>query len=126
MERTQASLYLYARAEEDGRKPRSGGAVRLALGSQGLDIAGCVNEAAVEKQSAIWRTNRLKPGRYLICFTPEAFLDLLGAFSSMVNARSVLDGVSLSNRFPRHLSGRSVLLPARQRSSSRSRRSRGL
>ena len=39
MERTQASLYLYARAEEQGRKPRSSGAVRLALGSEELDIA---------------------------------------------------------------------------------------
>jgi PmbA protein len=31
-------------------------------------------------------------------FTPEAFLDLIGAFSSMFNARSVLDGISLSRR----------------------------
>jgi PmbA protein len=31
-------------------------------------------------------------------FSPEAFLDLIGAFSSLFNARSVLDGVSLSSR----------------------------
>jgi PmbA protein len=31
-------------------------------------------------------------------FSPEAFLDLIGAFSSLFNARAVLDGVSLSNR----------------------------
>jgi PmbA protein len=31
-------------------------------------------------------------------FSPEAFLDLVGAFSSLFNARAVLDGVSLSNR----------------------------
>ena len=45
MERTQASLYLYARAEETGRKPRSGGAVRLGLGSSELDVQGCISEA---------------------------------------------------------------------------------
>jgi PmbA protein len=31
-------------------------------------------------------------------FSPEAFLDLIGAFSSLFNARAVLDGVSLSHR----------------------------
>jgi PmbA protein len=31
-------------------------------------------------------------------FSPEAFLDLIGAFSNLFNARAVLDGVSLSNR----------------------------
>jgi PmbA protein len=31
-------------------------------------------------------------------FSPEAFLDLIGAFSSLFNARAVLDGVSLSSR----------------------------
>jgi PmbA protein len=30
---TTASIYLYARAEEMGRKPRSAGAVRLAYGA---------------------------------------------------------------------------------------------
>ena len=38
MQRTQASLYLYAKAEETGRKPRSSGAVRLALGSGDLAL----------------------------------------------------------------------------------------
>ena len=97
MERTQASLYLYARAEEDGRKPRSGGAVRLGLGSQGLDIAGCINEA-VEKTVSHLAYQPIETGSYRVCFKPEAFLSLIGAFSSMFNARSVLDGVSLSNR----------------------------
>ena len=96
MQRTQASLYLYARAEESGRKPRSGGAVRVALGSQGLDVEGCVDEAAQRTISHL-NYQPIETGRYLVCFTPEAFLDLLGAFSSLVNARSVLDGVSLSS-----------------------------
>ena len=96
MQRSQASLYLYARAEESGRKPRSGGAVRVALGSQNLDVQGCVDEAA-ERTISHLNYQPIDTGRYLICFTPEAFLDLLGAFSSLVNARAVLDGVSLSS-----------------------------
>ena len=96
MQRTQASLYLYARAEETGRKPRSGGAVRVAAGSDDLDVAGCIREAADRTVSHL-NYQPIDTGRYLVCFTPEAFLDLIGAFSSLVNARSVLDGVSLSN-----------------------------
>ena len=97
MERTQASLYLYARAEEEGRKPRSGGAVRLGLGSGGLDVQGCIDEA-VERTVSHLDYSPIDTGTYRVCFTPEAFLSLLGAFSSMFNARSVLDGVSLSHR----------------------------
>ena len=97
MQRTQASLYLYARAEEQGRKPRSGGAVRVALGSADLDLSGCIQEAADRTISHL-NYRPIDTGRYLVCFKPEAFLDLLGAFSSMVNARAILDGVSLSNR----------------------------
>ncbi len=97
MQRTQASLYLYARAEENGRKPRSGGAVRVALGSADLDLSGCISEAA-ERTISHLNYQPIDTGRYLVCFTPEAFLDLLGAFSSMMNARSILDGVSLSSK----------------------------
>ena len=97
MERTQASLYLYARAEEQGRKPRSSGAVRLALGSDELDIPGCIREAA-ERTVSHLGYQPIETGVYRVCFTPEAFLSLLGAFSSMFSARAVLDGVSLSNR----------------------------
>ena len=97
MERTQASLYLYARAEEQGRKPRSSGAIRMALGSNELDIAGCIAEAA-ERTISHLDYRPIETGTYRVCFTPEAFLSLLGAFSSMFSARAVLDGVSLSNR----------------------------
>ena len=97
MERTQASLYLYARAEEQGRKPRSSGAIRMALGSNDLDIAGCIAEAADRTISHL-DYRPIETGTYRVCFTPEAFLSLLGAFSSMFSARAVLDGVSLSNR----------------------------
>jgi PmbA protein len=94
---TTASIYLYARAEEAGRKPRSSGAVRLAYGADDLDIAGCINEAA---EGTISHLNYapISTGRYTCVFSPEAFLDLIGAFSGMFNARAVLDGVSLSRR----------------------------
>jgi PmbA protein len=97
MERTQASLYLYARAEEAGRKPRSGGALRLGLGSADLDVAGCIDEA-VDRTVSHLAYQPIETGTYNVCFTPEAFLSLLGAFSSIFNARSVLDGISLSKR----------------------------
>ncbi|MFM8524759.1 MAG: TldD/PmbA family protein [Cyanobacteriota bacterium] len=92
-----ASLYLYARAEETGRKPRSSGAVRLAYGARGLDLEGCVQEAA-DRTIAHLNYAPIETGRYTCVFTPEAFLDLIGAFSSLFNARAVLDGVSLSRR----------------------------
>jgi PmbA protein len=94
---TTASLYLYARAEETGRKPRSSGAVRLAYGSTDLDIAGCIDEAA-ERTIAHLDYAPIATGHYPCVFSPEAFLDLIGAFSSLFNARAVLDGVSLSHR----------------------------
>lgn len=107
MERTQASLYLYARAEEAGRKPRSGGALRLGLGSADLDVAGCIDEA-VERTVSHLAYQPIETGTYKVCFTPEAFLSLIGAFSSMFNARSVLDGVSLSKR---ESIGQSIAVP---------------
>jgi len=94
---TTASLYLYARAEEAGRKPRSGGAVRLAHGADALDIAGCIDEAAERTISHLDYAS-INTGHYTCVFSPEAFLDLIGAFSSLFNARAVLDGVSLSSR----------------------------
>ncbi|MEB3262539.1 MAG: TldD/PmbA family protein, partial [Cyanobacteriota bacterium] len=94
---TTASLYLYARAEETGRKARSAGAVRLAYGADSLDVAGCIQEAA-ERTISHLDYAPISTGRYTCVFSPEAFLDLIGAFSSLFNARAVLDGVSLSSR----------------------------
>ena len=94
---TTASIYLYARAEESGRKPRSSGAVRLAYGASDLDIAGCIDEAA-ERTISHLDYAPVETGRYTCVLSPEAFLDLIGAFSNLFNARSVLDGVSLSQK----------------------------
>ncbi len=94
---TTASLYLYARAEETGRKPRSSGAVRVAYGADDLDIAGCISEAA-DRTIAHLDYEPINTGHYTCVFSPEAFLDLIGAFSSLFNARAILDGISLSRR----------------------------
>jgi PmbA protein len=94
---SSASLYLYARAEEAGRRPRSAGAVRLAPGAADLDIQGCLEESAALTISHLDYAP-IASGTYPCVFSPEAFLDLIGAFSNLFNARSVLDGVSLSTR----------------------------
>ena len=94
---TSATLWLYPRAEEAGRKPRSAGAVRVAPGVDALDLEGCIAEAT-ERTISHLDYAPIDTGVYTVCFSPEAFLDLLWAFSSMVNAQAVLDGISLSQR----------------------------
>ena len=94
---SSATLWLYPRAEEAGRKPRSAGAVRLAPSADALDLEGCIAEAT-ERTISHLNYAPINTGVYTVCFSPEAFLDLLWAFSSMVNAQAVLDGVSLSQR----------------------------
>ncbi|WP_320674636.1 TldD/PmbA family protein [Prochlorococcus sp. MIT 1341] len=97
IESSYSSIYLYALTSEENRKPRSSGAIRLANGFNDLDINGCINEAA-ERTISHLNYSPIATGKYLICFTPEAFLDLIGAFSNIFNARSILDGVSISNK----------------------------
>ncbi len=97
MEATQASLYLYARAEEEGRKPRCSGSIKIAHGASDIDIEACINEAA-EKTIDHLNYKPIKTGKYLICFKPEAFLDLITSFSNIYNARAIIDGISLSKK----------------------------
>ncbi len=97
MKQSQCSIYLYALAQEEGRKPRSSGAIRLAAGFEELDMKGCIKEAA-ERTLSHLNYKPVKTGKYLVCFTPESFLELIGAFSNIFNARSILDGVSISNK----------------------------
>ena len=96
-ENSQAALYLYARAEEKDKKPRSSGAVKIGYSLEDIDVDSCIEEAA-EKTIAHLNYSSVTTGKYLICLSPEAFLTLLNAFSSMFNARSILDGVSISSK----------------------------
>jgi PmbA protein len=90
-----ASVYLYSKTEEEGKKPRSAGAYRVKENLADLDIAGCIKETA-EKTISHLNYEKIKSGKYQVVFSPEAFLSLLGAFSNLFNAQNILDNQSLS------------------------------
>ncbi|WP_414529199.1 TldD/PmbA family protein [Nodularia chucula] len=90
-----ASIYLYSKTEEEGKKPRSGSAFRIERSLNNLDIQGCIQETA-EKTISHLNYDKIKSGKYRVVFSPDAFLSLLGAFSNLFNAQSILDNQSLS------------------------------
>ncbi|NMG06547.1 TldD/PmbA family protein [Brasilonema sp. UFV-L1] len=90
-----SSIYLYSKTEEDGKKPRSAGAFRISQSVDNLDINGCIKET-VEKTISHLNYEKIKSGKYRVVFSPDAFLSLLGAFSNLFNAQSILDKQSLS------------------------------
>ncbi|MGF1521721.1 MAG: TldD/PmbA family protein [Leptolyngbyaceae cyanobacterium] len=94
-DRTYASLYLYSKTEQEGRKPRSAGAMRVDRGLRNLDVQACIQEAT-EKTISHLDYQKIDSGRYPIVFSAEAFLSLLSAFSNLFNAQSILDNRSLS------------------------------
>ena len=96
MKLSQSSIYLYAKAEEDRKKPRSAGGIRVNSALEELDINSCIKETS-EKLISHLNYKSIETNKYLICFSPEAFLQLISAFSSMFNARSIIDGLSLMN-----------------------------
>lgn len=93
--RAYTSLYLYTKTEQEGKKPRSAGAFELSHSFDKLNIQKCINEAA-EKTISHLNYQKVPSGKYTIVFSPEAFLSLLGAFSNLFNAQSILDNQSLS------------------------------
>ncbi len=90
-----SSIYLYTKTEEEDRKPRSSGAYRISRDFASLDVKGCIEETA-EKTISHLNYDKIKSGKYLVVFSPEAFLSLISAFSSLFNAQSILDKNSLS------------------------------
>ncbi len=92
---TYISTYLYTKTAQEGRRPRSAGAYRVAYGLEQLDIDGCIKETA-EKTISHLDYEKIESGKYTVVFSPEAFLSLVGAFSNMFNAQSILDNRSLS------------------------------
>ena len=97
MRLSQSSIYLYAKAQQINKKPRSAGGVRVNSNLEKLDIDSCIKETS-EKLISHLNYKSIDTKKYLICLTPEAFLQLISAFSSMFNARSIIDGVSLMNK----------------------------
>jgi PmbA protein len=94
-DRSYASVYLYSKTEQEGRKPRSAGAIRVERGLSQLDVAACVREAT-EKTISHLDYQKIDSGKYRVVFSAEAFLSLLDAFSNLFNAQSILDNRSLS------------------------------
>ncbi len=97
MKLSQSSIYLYAKAEENNKKPRSAGGIRINSNLNDLDIESCIKETS-DKLISHLNYKSIETNKYLVCFTPEAFLQLISAFSSMFNARSIIDGLSLMNQ----------------------------
>lgn len=93
--RSYASMYLVSKTDQPNRKPRSAGAYRIARDLARLDVEGCLKEAT-EKTIAHLDYQKIPSGKYPIVLSPEAFLSLLGAFSNLYNAQSILDRQSLS------------------------------
>ncbi len=94
MKLSQSSIYLYAKAEEENKKPRSAGGIRINSNLEELDIDSCISETS-DKLISHLDYKSIETNKYLVCFSPEAFLQLISAFSSMFNARSIIDGLSL-------------------------------
>ncbi|BAZ65326.1 MAG: TldD/PmbA family protein [Pelatocladus maniniholoensis HA4357-MV3] len=90
-----ASIYLYSKTEEDGKKPRSAGAFRVERSLESLDINGCIQETT-QKTISHLNYEKVKSGKYTVVFSPDAFLSLLSAFSNLFNAQNILDKQSLS------------------------------
>ncbi|UBF27839.1 TldD/PmbA family protein [Kovacikia minuta CCNUW1] len=90
-----SSIYLYGKTEEEGKKPRSASAFRISRNLEELDIDGCLKET-LEKTVSHLNYEKIPTGKYRVVFSPEAFLSLLGAFSNLFNAQSILDKQSLS------------------------------
>ena len=66
------------------------------LGSSELDVQGCISEA-VDRTVSHLDYRPIETGSYRVCFTPEIFF-LCSVPSAACSMRSVLDGVSLSQR----------------------------
>ncbi len=94
-DRTYASVYLYSKTEQEGRKPRSAGAMRVHRGLAQLDVQACIQEATAKTLSHL-DYRKIDSGKYPVVFSAEAFLSLLDAFANLFNAQSILDNRSLS------------------------------
>lgn len=93
--RSYASIYLYTKTEQEGKKPRSAGAYKISHGVDKLDVTGCIQEA-VDKTISHLDYKSVKTGKYKVVFAPRAFLSLFGRFANLFNAQNILDRQSLS------------------------------
>ncbi|MDY7015685.1 MAG: TldD/PmbA family protein [Cyanobacteriota bacterium] len=89
-------IYLYAKTEEEGKKPRSAGSYKVSESLERLKIDSCIQEAA-QKTISHLNYEKIKSGKYRVVFSGEAFLGLLSAFSNLFDAQNILDKQSLSS-----------------------------
>ncbi len=89
------SISLCSKTDEPGKKPRSASAYRVSRRLEELDIDGCLQET-IDKTISHLNYQKIQTGKYTVVFSPKAFLSLLGAFSNLFNAQSILDNQSLS------------------------------
>ena len=66
-ERTYASIYLYGKTDQEGRKPRAAGAMRIKSGLSQLDVEGCTQEAA-DKTISHLDYEKIASGKYPVVF----------------------------------------------------------
>lgn len=95
--RSYASIYLYSRAEQPEKKPRSAGEMKISRDLASLDVSGCLNTVK-EKTLSHLDYRPIATGKYTVVFSPRAFLSLLSAFSNLYNAQSILDKQSLASQ----------------------------
>ena len=94
--RSYASIYLYSRTEQEGKKPRSAGEMKISRSLASLDIAGCL-QTVIDKTLSYLDYQAIATGKYQVVFSATAFLSLLGAFANFYNAQNILDKQSLSS-----------------------------
>lgn len=92
-----AMCYFYPLAHEDNKIPRQLGHVSLADNFKNLNYLECAH-IAVEKTKKYLNYEKVTSGNYSVLFSPEAFLDLVGAFSNFFNAQNILDNKSLCTK----------------------------
>jgi len=93
--RSYAAIYLYTRTEQEGKKPRSAGEMKISRSLADLDITGCL-QTTLDKTLSYLDYQAIATGKYRVVFSPTAFLSLLGAFSNLYNAQNILDKQSLA------------------------------
>ncbi|KAB8029124.1 TldD/PmbA family protein [Fluviispira multicolorata] len=98
VENSQMSFcYFYPLAQEIEKKTRQSGQLEIAKNFSSLDVSGCAEKAIVKTKNHLDYAP-IKNGKYTVIFSPEAFLDLINAFSNFMNAQNILDKKSLSHK----------------------------
>jgi PmbA protein len=86
--------YFYPLAQKKNQKSRQSGEYEIAKDFSSLDVTNCARKSASKTLEHL-DYKPIKTKSYDVILSPEAFLDLLDAFSNCYNAQSILDNKSL-------------------------------